>query len=395
MKVLFFGSSDFSVPFMEAINNSGHRIVLVLTSADKARGRGKVMRPNPVKLCAQKLYLDYLEDLDFSEHTMKKIALTCFDCLVAVSFGRLIPKKILEIARGRTINVHPSLLPKYRGPSPITTALLNGDTQTGISLIKIEEKFDTGAVYAQLKFDIPQNDNRDALEAEIFRLGVPFLIFLMDNYEKMFLEARPQSGQGVSYTKIFTKEDFKIDWTKSAGEIFNKIRAFSGTPGSDAVWKGKYLKILKAQIVELPQCQKSEVTYSAQNKDEINQAAQSKHAIMHTVQSQERTILPGQSNDEVISCKQSKDKVINDRQNIDGSIHNGQGKDKIIYPGQIIKAEKTGLVISCGSSIFNPDVKTPLTALSLLVLKPQGKDEMHFKDFINGYRIKPGDFFEQ
>ncbi len=165
----------------------------------------------------------------------------------------MIPKEVLDIAGGRTINVHPSLLPKYRGPSPITTALLNGDTQTGISLIKIEEKFDIGDVYAQLKFDISENDNRDLLEAKIFKLGAPFLISLLDNFQLMSLAAKPQSGQGISYTKIFTKEDFKIDWNKSADEIFNKIRAFSSTPGSFALWKGKYLKILKAQIVELPQ----------------------------------------------------------------------------------------------------------------------------------------------
>ena len=355
MKVLFFGSSDFSVPFIEAINNSGHRIVLVLTSADKARGRGKIIGPNPVKLCAQKLHLDYLEDLDFSEHTMEKIAGTGFDCLIAVSFGRLIPKKILEITGGRTINVHPSLLPKYRGPSPITTALLNGDTQTGISLIKIEEKFDTGDVYAQIKFDIPQNDNRDALEAEIFKLGAPLLISLMDNYESMFSCAQSQSGQGVSYTKIFTKEDFKIDWSKSADEIFNKIRAFSGTPGSFALWKGKHLKILKAQVIELPQ----------HNKDEISQTVQSK--------------------DEIIYSGHNKDEMSQAAQN----------KDEIIRAGQIIKAEKTSLLVACGSSIFKSGVKTPLTALSLLVIKPQGRGEMHFNDFINGYRIKPGDSFEQ
>jgi methionyl-tRNA formyltransferase len=355
VKVLFFGSSDFSVPFIEAINNSGHRIVLVLTSPDKARGRGKVMSPNPVKLCAQKLHLDYLEDLDFSEHAMEKITGIGFDCLIAVSFGRLIPKKILDAAGGRTINVHPSILPKYRGPSPITTALLNGDIQTGISLIKIEEKFDTGDIYAQLKFDIPQNDNRDALEKKIFKLGAPFLISLMDNYESMFPDAHPQSGQGVSYTRVFTKEDLKIDWGQSAGEIFNKIRAFSPAPGSVAMWKGRYLKILKAQIVEMPQHNKDEKIHIGQDKDDISQTAQSKDEI----------------------------------------IYSGQNNDETIRFGQIIKAEKTGMVVACGNSIADPCVKEPLKALSLLEIKPQGKNEMNFIDFINGYRIKRGDFFEQ
>jgi methionyl-tRNA formyltransferase len=334
VKILFFGSSDFSVPFIEAINGSCHSITLVLTSADKAKGRGKIMGPNPVKLCAQKLHLDYLEDLGFSEQTMEKIAGTCFDCLVVVSFGRLIPKKILEIAGGRTINVHPSLLPKYRGPSPITTALLNGDTQTGISLIKIEEKFDIGDVYAQLKFDISENDNRGLLEAKIFKLGAPFLISLLDNFENISLTAHPQSVQGVSYTKIFTKEDFKIDWAKSAYEIFNKIRAFSPTPGSVAFWRGKYLKILKAQIVELPQYSKAEI------------------------------------------------------------MKEGQNKHKVIHSGQVISAEKTILLVACGSSVLKPGIKTRPTAISLLVIKPQGKEKMHFNDFINGYRVKPGDFFE-
>jgi len=173
------------------------------------------------------------------------------------------------------------------------------------------------------------------LEAKIFKLGAPFLISLLDNFECMSLAAKPQSGLGISYTKIFTKDDFKIDWTKSADEIFNKIRAFSSTPGSVSLWKGKYIKILKAQKIELPQYTKAEI------------------------------------------------------------MKEGQNKDKAINAGQVIKAEKTGLLIACGSSIFKPEVKTPPTAISLLVIKPQGRDKMHFSDFINGYRIKAGDSFEK
>jgi methionyl-tRNA formyltransferase len=334
VKILFFGSSDFSVPFIEAINNSGHSIALVLTSADKAKGRGRIICPNPVKICAQKLNLDFIEDDDFGSQTITKLAATGFDCLVVVSFGRMIPKEVLDIAGNRTINVHPSLLPKYRGPSPITTAILNGDTETGISLIKIKQKFDTGDVYSQLKLDISKNDSRDLLEEKILKLGAPFLISLLDNYERMYPCARPQSEQGVSYTKIFTKEDLKIDWTKNADEIFNKIRAFSPVPGSVALWKGKYLKILKSQVLELPQ--------------------------------------------------NSKDEIFKEWQN----------KDSIVHAGQIIKAGKTGLLVACSSGIVVPGAKTQLTALCLLVIKPQGKDEMYFNDFINGYRVKPGDFFE-
>jgi len=334
VKILFFGSSDFSVPFIEAINNSGHNIALVLTSTDKEKGRGRIMCPNPVKLYAQKHGLDFIEDDSFGRQTIEKIAATSFGCLVVVSFGRMIPKEVLDIAGSRTINVHPSLLPKYRGPSPITTALLNDDTETGISLIKIKQKFDTGDVYSQLKFDISKNDNGGLLEEKILKLGAPFLISLLDDYESMSICARPQSEQGVSYTKIFTKDDFKIDWTKNADEIFNKIRAFSPVPGSVALWKGKYLKILKSRVVELPQ----------NSKDEI--------------------------------------------------FMEGKIKDNTIHAGQIIKAEKTGLIVACGSKIFIPGSKAPFIALSLLSMKPQGKEEINFNDFINGYRVKPGDFFE-
>lgn len=325
MKVLFFGSSDFSVPFIEAINASGHRIALVLTSADKAKGRGKIMGPNPVKLCAQRLHLNFIEDRDFGVQTMLVLANTDFDCLVVVSFGRIIPNKVLELAGSRTINVHPSLLPKYRGPSPISAALLNGDSETGISLTKIKEKFDTGDIYSRLKFSISENDNKDSLEKKIFLLGAPMLISLMDNFESMALSARPQSSLGVSYTKIFTKQDFKIDWSKSAHEITNKIRAFSSSPGSFVIWKGKYLKILKARIVQLPQeCPMNEKTCA----------------------------------------------------------------------GQVIMAEKAGLLVACGSSFSIQTKKIP-DAVSLLMIKPEGKNEMSFNDFINGYRLKPGDSFEQ
>ena len=375
MKILFFGSSDFSVPFIEAINNSGHTITLVLTSGDKAKGRGKIISPNPVKLCAQKLCLDFIEDDDFSRQAVEKLAATDFDCLVVVSFGRMIPKEVLDITGSCTINVHPSLLPKYRGPSPITTALLNGDTETGISLIKIKQKFDTGDIYSQIKFDISKNDNRDLLEEKVIKLGAPSLISLLNNYESMSLGARPQSELGVSYTKIFTKEDCKIDWTKGADEIFNKIRAFSSAPGSTALQKGKYLKILKARVVELPQYIKNGIIKEGKDKD--------------------NTVKTGQNNDGSLYAGKGKDEIIHSGQSNDGIINARQNKDVAFHAGQIIMAEKTGLLVACGSSIFKPGAKTTLTALSLLVIKPQGKGEMHFNDFINGYRIKPGDSFEQ
>ncbi|MHB1346706.1 MAG: methionyl-tRNA formyltransferase, partial [Candidatus Humimicrobiaceae bacterium] len=233
MKILFFGSSLLSVFFLEKLYKSEHSIEAVITNKDKETGRGKKILPNPVKIKAGQLGIKQFEIKSIDEELYKKLSGIKFDGLVVVSSGHIIPNKLIELSNDNAINVHPSLLPKYRGPSPIVSALLNGDKDTGVSIMKIGEGLDTGKIYAQTRFKISSNDNHETLEGKIIEMGAPLLISVLNLIEKGTIESFPQIGK-PSYSKIFIKEDLRIDWTKKSIEIRNKIRAFSPEPGAYA-----------------------------------------------------------------------------------------------------------------------------------------------------------------
>jgi len=325
VKILFFGSSEFSLPFLREISKSGHEIVLVLTKPEMRQGRGKKLLPNPVKELSLELGLDYIESAGFDKDVNDAISGTRFDYLVVVSFGKIIPDNILEIAGERTINVHPSLLPKYRGPSPVSTAIMNGETSTGITFTKIKKKFDTGDIYMVIKFSISPDDNKDALEEKIIKISAPTLVSLLDILEKHDMKTVPQSRYGTSYTRIFSKSDFRIDWSLKSRQILNKIRAFSSEPGSFTTWNGKIIKILAAKI-------------PAANKNLLK------------------------------SCRNAK-------------------------CGQVLQADSNGLIIKCmETQVLKAYCRNSM--LQITELKPEGKNSMVYADFINGYRIKPGELFE-
>lgn len=245
MKIIFFGSSKFSVPFLESIYYSNHEICAVVTNIDKIAGRGKKLLPNPVKVKATELNLNFFEIEKFNNHIFKILSDLNFDCIVVVSFGHIIPKDIIDLSNDKIINVHPSLLPKYRGPSPIESTLLNGDTETGISIIKINEALDAGDILIQSKFKISLDDNKDLLEKKMIQIGCNLLIGILNLLKDNYIEAFPQKGK-ATYCKMFSKEDYKINWNLSASKIKNKIRAFSSEPGAFTFFNNQRIKILKA-----------------------------------------------------------------------------------------------------------------------------------------------------
>ena len=248
MKVLFFGSSDFSVPFLDTIHKSRHSIILAVTNPDAKTGRGKIIAPNPVKLQSLKLGIKYYELEKFDDFSIDFIKSGAFDIIVSVSYGKIIPLQLLGISGIKTVNVHPSILPKYRGPSPIATALLNGEKITGISLIKINKTLDTGDIYELKKIPVPDQENYSTLEAKIINTATLMLAEFLDRAENNNLSFFPQSGSGVSYTRIFTKKDTIIDWNENGQNIFNRIRAFANKPGAMSLFKGRTVKILEAKI---------------------------------------------------------------------------------------------------------------------------------------------------
>jgi methionyl-tRNA formyltransferase len=316
VKIVFFGSSEFSVPFLNSIHNSNHQIELVVTRTDKAKGRGRNIFANPVKEYACKKGLKTIGADKINDEIITEISKIEFICFVLVSYGKLLPPGILKYACGKSINVHPSLLPKYRGPSPISSAILNGERETGISIINISEKLDEGDIFLQCKFSIQNNETKDSLEDKMVKIGAPMLISTLDLLQEDKIVPYQQEVKGITYTKLFLKEDLKIDWRNTAKEIDNKIRAFSVEPGCFSFWNKKIVKIIKVTKIT--------------------------------------------------------DFKIND------IIKNKK-------PGEIINSDKiNGIMVKCGRSEI----------IRIEILKPQGKKEMSALDFLNGYRIKAGEFFE-
>jgi len=316
VKIVFFGSSDFSVPFLDSIYNSNHRVALVVTGTDKAKGRGRNMLANPVKEYALKKDFKIIQADKIYNEIISEISRIESDCFALVSYGKLLPPEILKLTAGKSVNIHPSLLPKYRGPSPIISAILNGDTKTGISIINISEKLDEGDIFIQCKFSIQNNETKDSLEKKMIKIGAPMLISVLDLLQEGKIIPYQQENEGITYTPLYSKEDLKIDWHSTAEKINNKIRAFSAEPGCFSLWNKKVIKIIKATKI---------TDFEADN-----------------------------------NLRYKK-------------------------PGEIIKADKfNGIMVKCEQSEI----------MRIEVLKPQGKKEMSALDFLNGYRIKVGEFFE-
>ena len=249
MKILFFGSSEISVPFLEEIYKSRHSITSVVTTIDKPAGRGRRTTLNIVKKKAIELGIDFIQIEKFEDNFFDNFVKLEFDVVVVASFGKILPERIFKLTTVRWLNVHPSLLPRYRGPTPIISALLNGDKVGGVSIIEVVYEVDAGKIYAQIKFGVEQDDNKDSLEQKSIKFGKPLLMAVLDLIENENLKPYPQDEENVVYSYKIAKEDLKINWDSSAVEIVNKIRAFSSNPGAYCLWKGLRIKILKASVL--------------------------------------------------------------------------------------------------------------------------------------------------
>ena len=249
MKILFFGSSEISVPFLEEIHKSRHSISLVVTTADKPAGRGRKTCPNVVKSKAIELGIDFIQIEKFDGIFFERFSMLKPDAVVVASFGKIFTGKLFELTAARWINVHPSLLPKYRGPTPIISTLLNGDRVGGVSIIEVVPEVDKGAIYAQVKFEVEADDNLDSLERKSIEFGKPLLIKVLDLAEIGKIKPYPQDEKNVTFSYKITKDDLKIDWDSSAEKIVNRVRAFSSSPGAYFLWKGLRIKVLKAAVL--------------------------------------------------------------------------------------------------------------------------------------------------
>ncbi len=225
LKVVFFGTSEFAEVVLSKLIEANLNILAVVTQADKPVGRKKVMTPPLVKVLAEK------NKISVYQGEYKDIPLKEADIFIIADYGEIISKKILEIPKYGALNIHPSLLPEYRGPSPIQYTLLNGDKETGVTIIKMDEKMDHGDIVDIKKYEINRDETYIDLIEQLAELGAKTLIRLLPKYISKKIKLNEQDHNKATYTKKIEKKNGEIDWNKPADEIYNQWRAYIKWPG--------------------------------------------------------------------------------------------------------------------------------------------------------------------
>jgi methionyl-tRNA formyltransferase len=299
------GTPSFSLPFLEALLRE-HELLAVVTQPDKPKGRGLKLKPSPVKELAEKMNLKVLTPQKLDEEFKKVLMGLNPEVIVVAAYGKILPNWLLNLPPKDCLNVHPSLLPRFRGAAPIQRAIIQGERVTGVSIIKLSEEMDAGDIYASVEVVIEEDDDYASLEKKLAAAGSDLLLEVLRKLEKGEIEPVPQDHSKATYAPKIEKEEMVIVWKENAEKIRNLVRALSPKPCAKTFFKGKEIKILKTSLEDI------------------------------------------------------------------------QGE-----PGEVILAHpKRGLIISAGKG-----------SLKIERLKPEGKGEMSGEEFVRGYRIKEGEFF--
>ncbi len=250
MRLIFMGTPQFAVPTLRLLLKSGHEVVGVVTKPDRPKGRGRHVSPPPVKIEAVKHGLPVLQPADLKDSKfltdLKNFRAECF---VVVAFV-ILPPEVFKMPPRGTVNLHASLLPKYRGAAPIQWAIINGEKETGLTTFYIEEKVDTGKILFQERVKIGKEETAGQLHDRLAEIGAGLLLKTLDAIEEG--RARPIQQRGIpTRAPKIEKDDCRIDWNMSCEKVVNLIRGLSPTPGAFTDWEGKRLKIIRARAVDV------------------------------------------------------------------------------------------------------------------------------------------------
>lgn len=262
--LVFFGTSDFSVPTLEQLIDGEYKVAAVVTQPDRTGGRGKKPLIPAVKQLAEQYNIPVLQPTQFDDELTSTLATLKPYAGVSVSYGRIIPSGVLELFPGGVINIHTSLLPKYRGSSPIEQAILHGDKETGISLMQLDEGMDTGPVYLRAKQPLRGDETRPELYDQLSQLGAITLLEHLDDILDGDLTPKPQAEGEATKAPMISKSDGVIDWHKPAEQLEREIRAYLGWPGSRCTLFDREVTITKAHVDELGDLPAGEVETSGQ-----------------------------------------------------------------------------------------------------------------------------------
>jgi len=249
MKIIFAGTHEFALPELQALLSSQHKICAVYTQPDRPAGRGQKLTASPVKKMALANNLLLYQPTSLKDPAaQKQLQELNADILVNVAYGLLLPEAVLNIPKFGCINIHPSLLPRFRGAAPIQRAIMAGDIITGVTIMKMDAGLDTGDIYKQTTLPIDDIDTTATLMKKTSEIGAKLLLEVLAEIEARSDKATPQGDKQTIYADKISKEEGKINWHKSAQEIDRMIRAFNPWPVAHTEINGKYIRIWEAKI---------------------------------------------------------------------------------------------------------------------------------------------------
>lgn len=249
MRLVFAGTPEFAEVALAALLDAGHEIALTLTQPDRPSGRGLRKVASPVKRLATARGIATFQPETLKEpSTLARIARAQPEAFVIAAYGLILPSSMLVLPRHGAINIHASLLPRWRGAAPVQRALLAGDDQSGITIMQMDEGLDTGPILAQRSLPIGAEDDAASLSARLATLGAEMIVAHLEDIAAGRARAREQPAEGVTYARKIAKAESSIDWSRSAAEIERTVRAFRPVPGARAILRGETIKIWRAAL---------------------------------------------------------------------------------------------------------------------------------------------------
>jgi methionyl-tRNA formyltransferase len=326
LKLIFMGTAELACPSLSALRASDHfQVLAVVTQPDRPKGRHLELTPSPVKALAQQLGLPVLQPQQARDPSfVAQVQQMAPELIVVVAYGQILPPALLEIPRWGCLNVHASLLPKYRGAAPIQWALLNDETQTGVTIMKMDAGLDTGPILAQETVAIEPTDTAQTLHDRLATVGAALLVRTIPQYVSGQIAPRPQPAQEASYARKITKEDGLVDWTQPARAIWNRVRALVPWPGAFT-----YL---------------STAAHAASSGSGLPEAGPAAPALLRLIIWEAEPV-----------------------EGLSGA------------PGEVLQADKTGLVVACGTG-----------ALRIRTLQREGGRRLPVAEFLLGHPIRVG-----
>jgi methionyl-tRNA formyltransferase len=251
MRLIFAGTAGFAARALRALVESGHEVVLVFTRPDKPAGRGLNPKPSAVKTLALEHRLSIAQPSSLKPpEVVDQIAAAKADAIVVAAYGLIVPAQVLALPRLGCINIHASLLPRWRGAAPVQRAIMAGDRETGISIMQMDPGLDTGPVFVQERVSIQPDDTAGTLHDRLAQLGVALIVRVLAEVDRGAIRARPQPVEGVTYAEKIGKSEAAIDWRADAVEIDRLIRALNPEPGAYGVLRGERLKVWRAALLD-------------------------------------------------------------------------------------------------------------------------------------------------